>query len=291
MSNAVLDKAVEQADLIDTWVSGKHRFVSIDMADAGPVPGAWDIIGVGSVVQKGDGGPFRTTFHTAEAHGLAVGEKVALFGSVPGAFPVWASSEAVSKGFYRVPKTANGKKYLCIKAGTTGNNEPSWPTVDGEVVGSGSTVFRCEGAASQAPENGNFSVVAVPASVTFEIDIPTKGAGFASLGFVANLSKTYLSEFAPLAARTATSLPLTGKVVLPGPVLDCNDSSLDLTVADSSEVILLLKTAALDADPDLADTAQRIIAYYDTMPALPIAANAGIVALPISNTADRLMRL
>lgn len=85
--------------------------------------------------------------------------------------------------------------------------------------------------------------------------------------------------------------PLTGKQILAGAVLDAGDTTINTTGEDSSEVLLLGKAAALHADPDLADTAQRLVAYWDTMSGLPIAADAGVVALSVNNGADRLIRL
>ncbi|MEJ7873180.1 MAG: hypothetical protein WKF67_13060 [Rubrobacteraceae bacterium] len=293
MSNQILDKAIEQADLIDTWIPGKFRFYAIDMNDAGPAVGAWAMLS-GGLFSTPSAGVYEHEYTTNAAHGLVLGEKIALFG-ITGSPPSRANSAIVNLHDYRKPTTSNGKKYRCIKTGTTGASEGTWPTIDGELKidgGAGGVVWMCDGPVGSPYANRNWTISSVPATnklrVLFNSVMDTaSGAG----AFVASLDKTYLSEFAPPAGRTAMSSPLTGKTVLPGPVLDCNDSSLDLTVADSSEVILLVKTAALDADVDLADTAQRIIAYFDTMPSLPIVANAGVTALAVSNTADRLMRL
>jgi hypothetical protein len=169
--------------------------------------------------------------------------------------------------------------------------EPAWSAIEGGYTISGNAVFVTEGQKTNPPLNRNWTVVSVPTATTFVVRSDSRYAYADTAGYVASLDKTYLSQYAPAAARTATSRPLTGKTVLPGPVLDCDDFSLDLTGQDSSEVVLLVKTAALHADADLADTAQRIIAHYDTLPSLPFVANAGVVSLPVPNTADRLMRL
>lgn len=294
--NTVFDRWAERAESGLGFLTGKYRFYAVDMADAGPAAGAWVVAPgftsavLNSTPQRND---YEYTFTTGAPHGLAAGEKVALSG-FSGLPPVWAAQTAIKIGDYRRPSVYNGKKWLCRDEGSTDSTEPFWPskTAEGAIRIDGIGVaWEPLGDEATPALNANWTVYSTPSPTSFTIRTFHNFTYVASGGYVASLGKTYLSEFGPAAARYGPSPVLTGKVRLPGPVFDCNDSSIDLTGADPTEVLLLVQTAALDADPDLADTAQRLVAYYDTMPSLPFPVNAGVVALPVSNGADRLMRL
>jgi hypothetical protein len=268
------------------WLTAKWRAYAVDMDDAGPTPGAWKL---SSIFSNGTG----IICTTVEDHELVVGDKVSLFGTT-GIPQTWQATTYYPVGAI-VGKggVSNGKRYRTVVPGTTPEFAPTtWPTVDGTYVFSGTAVFITDGSDTNSPVNGNWTVDTVPSTDEFTIDpFPgTRGAPDV-YGYVANLSKTYLSEFAPAAARTAMSDPLSSKQILAGSVLDCADATIDLTGADSSEVLVVARAALLNADPDLPDTQQRLFLYYDTMEGLPIAANAGNVSLGISNTPDRLVKL
>lgn len=209
MANEVLDKALEGFALgeID-WDLHKIRAYLVDINAVVPPGGA-----VGGYVVTGvtADGSFLATVTTSAAHGLAVGNRVAIWGV----------------------------------GGATG-------------------------------VNGNRPVNTVPTTTTFTVQLTAAPGAYASGGFIANLSKTFLSEYAPSASRSAVSAVLTTKTAPLGVLKSATISWTGLT-AGPFEVIVVVKTADADATADSADTAQRLIAHLDSLTGLPIQQNPGNV--------------
>lgn len=296
MANAVfptIKEYVEGAAGLD-WLNGKFKVYGVDMANAGPAAGAWMNNSLGFNVDL--------TFNklaTNTAHGAVAGDRVALFG-VSFLCAAWEASKTYPVGSYVSKPTPNGKRYRMITgtssstSGTSGASQPTWPTSDGQTIINGSCVWMCDGSEMNSPLNGNWTISSVPSSAEIaitEIVGPAykSGATPVAYGYIANLSKTYLSDFAPSGSRVE-SAALIGKSVLPGGVLDASDYTLD-GGSTMRHALVLAKAAALDADADLADTAQRLVAYWDTMPGLPIAASLGPGLFAFSNSADRAIHL
>jgi len=57
--------------------------------------------------------------------------------------PEWAASTAKSVGDWVLPTTSNGYYYECTTAGTTGTDEPTWPTTPGQTVTDGTVEWTC----------------------------------------------------------------------------------------------------------------------------------------------------
>lgn len=198
------------------WDANKIKAILVDMNDAGPALGAWVVTGVTNVANP--------TITTSAAHGLAVGNVVAIF-NVGGAAGV----------------------------------------------------------------NGNFTVATVPTATTFTITAAAPGV-YTSGGFVANLSLTFLSEFVPVAGRVATSGALATKTNVGG-VLDAADVTLASVTGDPCEAIILVRAAAADADVDLADTAQRLIAFIDNGAGLPVTPSGSNITIAWDNGANKIFKL
>lgn len=291
MSNDWFDKALELAAGAGlAWTTAKFKAILVDMDDAGPAAGAWTINSLGFPVIAGDS--YALPVVTNAAHGLSVGDRVAISG-VTWVPSNWQASSAVSLGAYRKPTSSNGKLYKCVKAGTTGATQPTWPTTVGELVSSGATVsaaaiFQCVGTESNDPMNGLWPVIAVPNTTTFTIDLLNPYYGAASRNLtnarIANLSKTYLSEFVSSGGRIVTSAALTGKQILAGGILDCDNVPFTGVTGDGTEALIVVRAAALDADTDLADTAQRLVLFFGDLPGLPLPASPGDVTWQIPST-------
>ena len=293
MSATVFDSAVSLAstDGLD-WLDGKFKVYLVDMEDAGPSAGAWKISSISTGALSG--GYADVTVTTSAAHGLAVGNKIAIFGNV-GPPRTWLTNTMYPPDSFVRPTSPNGRRFKNMETGfgSSGSTQPTW-TAGSRVYqnDSGATWYN-EGTDTNSPVNGIRTVDVVPSTTTFTLAaFPNAPSTFTSYGYIANLSKTYLSEFVPSGGRVGVSDALTGKTVQANGALDCTDPYITVpSPADPSEVMLLVKTAALDADPDLADTAQRLIAYTDSASPLPLPANPGSVLLSVSNGTDRLMRL
>lgn len=81
-----------------------------------------------------------------------------------------------------------------------------------------------------------------------------------------------------------TSAALTTKTVSGG-VFDADDTSISATASATNHGLLLFQSSAAAGGADVAATAQRVIAYYDTGTGLPIQPGTGTVAVtwPASN--------
>lgn len=156
----------------------------------------------------------------------------------------------------------------------------------GLAVGNVVSIFSVGGAVGV---NGVFTVASVPTSTTFTITASAPGA-YTSGGFLANLSLTYLSEFVPAGGRIATSGALANKTNVGG-VFDADDSVLSSVTGDPCEAILIVRAAAAEVDVDLADTAQRLIAFYSTGAGLPVTPGGSNITLQWDNGANRILKL
>lgn len=158
----------------------------------------------------------------------------------------------------------------------------------GLAVGNLVDIFSVGGATGV---NGIFAVASVPTTTTFTITLAAAPGAYTAGGFIANLFKTYLSEFAPVAARTSTSGALTTKTSASG-VADAADAVFAAVTGAQSEAIILVRAAALDTDPsDLADTAQRLIAFIDTATGLPVTPGGSNITVQWDNGANRIFKL
>jgi hypothetical protein len=128
--------------------------------------------------------------------------------------------------------------------------------------------------------DGNWSVTSVTATtVVFTVTTTPTGTFSAAAVFVFNVSKTFLSEVALAAARVAISGRLTSKTNVKG-VFGCAQISWASVSGATSEVVAVVRTAtAADTDAQVndADTAQRLLSYYDSLTGLPLQANPGNV--------------
>lgn len=75
-----------------------------------------------------------------------------------------------------------------------------------------------------------------------------------------------------------TSAALTTKTVTGG-VFDADDTSVSATASATNHGLLLFQASAVTGGADVAATAQRVIAYYDTGTGLPIQPGTGTVAV------------
>lgn len=54
----------------------------------------------------------------------------------------WTASAAYLVGDVVIPLTRNGRRYRCIKAGTSGTTEPNWPTTENAKIGDGTGTLQ-----------------------------------------------------------------------------------------------------------------------------------------------------
>lgn len=167
-----------------------------------------------------------------------------------------------SAGAWVISNVTNADPTTVTIGSTTGMTAGDWVAVFG--VGGATGV------------NGIWQVNTVPNSTTFTIDLPSAPGAYTSGGFVANLSKQFLSDFVASGGRVATSAALTGKTMTNG-VFDANDISWPGVAGDATEAILIIHAADTEGGGDLADTAQRLLSFHASVTGLPLAANPGTV--------------
>jgi hypothetical protein len=256
----------------------------------GPEEGAWSPVGPGSLFDWDGSGPYEVEYESFEPHGFSIGDTVAHFRGAH-VYEVWSASASVVAGEYYRPTTSTGTmRYKCVLGGTTGGSEPSWNASLGSLTLSGTAAFQCVGDQFYSPINGNFTVTDVPTTTTLRWEVPSMLPD-AGMGYIANLSTVYLADFVNDETELYSSAPLTGKSILDRGVIDVADFSMTPAAAGAADTMWICEVAALEANSDLATSAQRLIAFYDTLPELPVEWDTGdTVSFSISNTADRLVR-
>ena len=175
-----------------------------------------------------------------------------------------------------------------VVTGVTNAVNPTITTsaAHGLVVGEVVNIFSVGGATGV---NGSFTVATVPTSTTFTITATAPGV-YTSGGFIANMSKTFLSEFVPSGGRVSTSPTMTGKTNVGG-VLDAADVTFASVTGDPSEALVIVRAAAADADADLADTAQRLVMFIDNATGLPVTPGGSNITVAWDNGGNRICKL
>ena len=126
--NSECDVWAGAAETAQVTASGGARFRGVTQRDAGGQNGRWLPVGL-----KIDRDPVPGGYE----YSLCV--RAGIFGST------FARTAKYGVGHYILPTVDNAYAYKCIVGGVT-SAEPSWPTVVGKTVSSGSARFQCVGA-------------------------------------------------------------------------------------------------------------------------------------------------
>lgn len=111
-----------------------------------------------------------------------------------------------------------------------------------------------------------------------------------SADYTPNLATDKFRSSVASVGRVASSGALASKTVTAG-VFDAADVTLTAVSGDPSEAIVIYQSSAVGGGADVADTAQRLIAYIDTATGLPITPNGGDITVIWDNTANRIFKL
>lgn len=87
-----------------------------------------------------------------------------------------------------------------------------------------------------------------------------------------------------------TSAALTTKTATAG-VFDADDTSVTATASAVNHGILVFQSSAVTGGADVAASAQRVIAYYDTGTGLPIQPGTGTVSIAWDNTTSKILKI
>jgi hypothetical protein len=183
------------------------------------------------------------------------------------------------------------RAYL-VNAALAGGGSGSW-TITG-VTFAGTTVtittqaahgvvvgdrVAVKGVTGVANVDGNWVAIAGTTGTTLVLVVTSTPSGsYSGGGYVANLSKQFVSEYAAAGARVVSNR-ITGKTAPLG-VLKCDPIIWTSVAGGPFQFIMIARTATAadtDVQADLADTSQRILVHLDTQSGLPMQLNPGNV--------------
>lgn len=265
------------------WDLHQFKAYLVDLNDCGAAAGGW-------IVSTHDNAATVTVTTTA-AHGIVAGDRVTFKGVVD-TIPTVAISTAYTAG--ALVKTGTSA-LRCIKAGTSAGAGPTYNvTAVGDVTQDGTVAWRYEGTAASVGSilnagswdanrlstTGYWVVNTAPTGTTFTIVLPNAPGVWSSGGVLANLQAQFVSGFVPVGGRVALSPALSSKTNVGGVVSAANPVFTAAT-GDVSEAVIIAKTANTGGADD-ADTAQRCVAFYDSLTNLPVTPNGGDITFNIS---------
>jgi hypothetical protein len=111
-----------------------------------------------------------------------------------------------------------------------------------------------------------------------------------SADYTVNLATHKFRSSVAVAGREETSAALTTKTATAG-VADADDTSYPAAAGDPCEAVIFFQSSAVGGGADVADTAQRLIGYYDTGTGLPVTLNGGAVNLAFDSGSNRIFKL
>lgn len=128
--------------------------------------------------------------------------------------------------------------------------------------------------------------------LTGALDLDTATIKVAAVrGYTYAASHTFVSDVTAAGGVLAASATLTAKTTTGG-VFDAADTPLGAVAANGSgHGFLLYQASAAAGGADVAATAQRVIAWYDTGTNLPFTTNGGDVTATWANTGSRILAL
>lgn len=116
----------------------------------------------------------------------------------------------------------------------------------------------------------------------------TKVALVDSAVYTVNLAThKFMSSVASVVATTAAQ---SGKTVTAG-VADANDDTFTAATGAQSEALIVYQSSAVTGGADVANTAQRLIAYIDTATGLPVTPNGGNIVVTWDSGSNRIFKL
>lgn len=109
-------------------------------------------------------------------------------------------------------------------------------------------------------------------------------------GYTFSAAHKFVSEVVATGTLNGTSAALTTKTVTGG-VFDADDTTVTTTASAVNHGILLFQSSAVTGGADVANTLQRLIAYYDTGTGLPIQPGTGSTPITWDNTTNKILKV
>lgn len=128
--------------------------------------------------------------------------------------------------------------------------------------------------------------------ISGEIDLDTAVIKCALVrGYTFSASHKFVSDVTGAGGTlNGTSAALANVSVANG-VFDADDTSVTTTASATDHGLLLFQSSAVTGGSDVAASAQRVIAYYDTGTGLPIQPGTGSVSVAWSSGTNRILKV
>lgn len=133
---------------------------------------------------------------------------------------------------------------------------------------------------------------AVEGFIAGEIDLDTAVIKCALVrGYTFSAAHKFISDVVAAGGTiNGTSGALTTKTVTGG-TFDADDSSIVTVANATNHVLILFQSSVVGGGADVAQNAQRLIAYYDTGTGLPIQPGTGTVPVAWDNGANKILKV
>lgn len=109
-------------------------------------------------------------------------------------------------------------------------------------------------------------------------------------GYTFDATDVFVSDVVATGTLNGTSAALANKTVTGG-VFDADDTTITTTASASNHGLLLFQSSAVTGGADVAQNAQRVIAYYDTGTGLPAQPGTGDTPVSWSSGTNRILKV
>lgn len=109
-------------------------------------------------------------------------------------------------------------------------------------------------------------------------------------GYTYTSTHEFVSDVVATGTINGTSAALSSVSVTNG-VFDAADTTITASASASNHGLLLFQASAVTGGADVAQSSQRVIAYYDTGTGLPIQPGSGDVSVTWDNGTNKIIKL
>lgn len=125
-----------------------------------------------------------------------------------------------------------------------------------------------------------------------EIDLNTAVIKCALVrGYTYSASHKFVSDVTGAGGTLNGTSAALGSVSVTNGVFDAADTSISATANATDHGLLLFQSSAVTGGADVAASAQRVIAYFDTGTGLPIQPGTGSVSVTWDNSTNKILKV
>lgn len=110
-------------------------------------------------------------------------------------------------------------------------------------------------------------------------------------GYTFSAAHTFLSDVTAAGGVVNGTSGALSSPTLTGGVFDANDTTIATTANASNHYLVVYQASAVTGGADVAATAQRLIAYFDTGTGLPVVPGTGTLTITWANTTNRILKV